>query len=167
MTAFLFISTMVWQSWHDHMGTRKHPHPLWRRSWWGEHDIYSGRRERRASPPPLPFDYMTVAHQVLGAAPSPPICLWASQVSYSNKSLLFSHFASLWILPALKHRELELLGVLRPISAVHFLCPRWGRETDLLWCLGGMSPLSFSIPVSEHSDPVCLLSAPVLILQYI
>ena len=30
-----------------------------------------------------------------------------------------------------------------------------------------MSPLSFSIPVLEHSDPVCLLSAPVLILQYI
>ena len=36
-----------------------------------------------------------------------------SQASYSNKSLLIHHFASRWILSALRHKELELLGAHR------------------------------------------------------
>ena len=71
------VSIVPWQSWLDHVGTRKLPCPIWRRSWWWTRDVYSRMRKKVVfSPSPL-FLWLQNCSPLSsqGLAPSrPPAC---------------------------------------------------------------------------------------------
>ena len=56
------------------------------------------KRDKDFSAPNFSFDHKTVAQWVPGHSILLPLCLLASQASYSHKSFLIYHFASCWII---------------------------------------------------------------------